>query len=208
MFSTAPPGYPKTTSTPRSSSDLTKISAPVIFTASSLRLLRRHGAGARRRHRLRVPREVPGADLRRGRLPASFPFRDLGGGDLQREAPPRDVQRDPVPVPHEGDRPPLHRLGRDMPDAGSVGPTGKTPVGDQRHLRPQPHPHDRGGGGEHLAPPPGPPPGPPPPPPPPGGGGGGGAPPPPPRPPPGAPPPRPPPPGPGGGGGGGGGVGR
>src|SRR3972149_2478053 len=116
MFSTAPPGYPKTTSTPRSSSDLTKISAPVIFTASSLRLLRRPGA--------RAPR---------------------------RAAPPRGGPGAPVPAPHEGDPPPLQRLGRDMPDAGSVGPSGKPPVGDQRHLRPQPHPHDRGGGGAHLA---------------------------------------------------------
>src|SRR4030067_188574 len=128
MFSTAPPGYPNTMSTPRSSSALTNISAPVIFMAFSLP---DHGPGARRIHLPGVPRQIPRPDFRRRGLPGFLPSDKLGRRDVQRELPLRNVQDDLVPVLHEGDRPPLHRLRGPVADAWSVRPPGGPPVGDE-----------------------------------------------------------------------------
>src|SRR3972149_4991627 len=86
MFSTAPPGYPNTVSTPRSSSALTNISAPVIFMPFPLP---DHGPGARRAHQPGAPpvgdESRPGSqphphDARRGRehlVHSRPPFRPL-----------------------------------------------------------------------------------------------------------------------------------
>src|SRR3990172_4529242 len=128
MFSTAPPGYPNTMSTPRSSSALTNISAPVIFMSFSLP---DHGAGPRRAHQPGVPGQIPRPDLGRRGFPRFPPVAELGRRDVQRNLPPRDVQDNLAPVLHECDRPPLPRLGGDVADARPVSPAGKPAVGDE-----------------------------------------------------------------------------
>src|SRR3990170_50398 len=155
MFSTAPPGYPNTMSTPRSSSALTNISATVIFMSFPSP---DHGPGARRAHQLGVPCQIPRPDFRRRGLPGFLPADKLGRRDVQRELPLRNVQDDLVPVLHEGDRPPLHRLRGHVADARSVRPSGEPPVGDESHPGSQPHLHDRRRGGKKTPPPPPPPP--------------------------------------------------
>src|SRR3972149_6488529 len=81
MFSTAPPGYPNTMSTPRSSSALTNISAPVIFMSFSLP---DHGAGSRRAHQPGVPGQIPRPDLGRRGFPRFPRAAELGRRDVQR----------------------------------------------------------------------------------------------------------------------------
>src|SRR5512143_2007041 len=126
MLRTDPPGYPKTTSTPMSPRALTKISAPVIFTASPF--IEKppfdstgHGALARRADEPRVPREIAGPDLGRRGPPRFPPAQQLRPGHIEGELPPRNVEDDPVPVPDDGYGSPFHRLRRDVPDAGPVG---------------------------------------------------------------------------------------
>src|SRR5512144_854839 len=99
MLSTDPPGYPKTTSTPMSARALTKISAPVIFTASPFienapllspsPVLAGHGAVARRADEPRVPGEVPGPDLGSRGLPRLAPAQELRLRHVERELAPR-----------------------------------------------------------------------------------------------------------------------
>src|SRR3972149_5897866 len=126
MFSTAPPGYPNTMSTPRSSSALTNISAPVIFMFFSLP---DHGAGSRRAHQPGVPGQIPRPDLGRRGFPRFPPAAELDRRDGKRKLPSRDVQDALVPVLPERARPPLHRLGGDVADARSVRPAGEPAVG-------------------------------------------------------------------------------
>src|SRR3990170_4666122 len=128
MFSTAPPGYPNTMSTPRFSSALTNISAPVIFMSFSLP---DHGPGARRTHKFGVPCQISFPDFRLRGFPGFLPSDKLGRRDVQRELPLRNVQDDLVSVLHEGDRPPLHRLRGDVADARSVRPSGESSIGDE-----------------------------------------------------------------------------
>src|SRR5512134_1406113 len=115
MCSTAPPGYPNTTSTPKSESDLTKISAPLSFTSSP-----NHRARPGRPDERRVPGEVSGRDLGRRCFPGPPAPGELRGGDVEHEFPFWDIEDDCVPVPDQGDRAPFHRLRRNVADARPV----------------------------------------------------------------------------------------
>src|SRR6478735_641227 len=76
---------------------------------------------------------------------------ELGVVDQQVEQPLLDVEPDAVTVAHEGDRPLVDGLGRDVSDAQPGGATGEAAVGEQQHVLAEPGALDRSRDREHLA---------------------------------------------------------
>src|SRR5436190_5210240 len=102
-------------------------------------------------HEPRILREHPGPVPRRRRGPLLPALRELVVVDEQVERAGGDVEADPVAVAHEGDRPAVGGLGRDVADAQAGRPAGEPAVGEQEDLLAQARALDGAGDGEHLA---------------------------------------------------------
>src|SRR5690348_10319986 len=92
------------------------------------------GSVGRRLNHLGVLAEHAAGVLRRVRGPAFLAGGELGVVDGDLKGLVGDVEGDRVTVPHEGDRPAVHGLGRDVADAETGGATGEAAVGDQQDV--------------------------------------------------------------------------
>mmetsp|Transcript_23572 Transcript_23572/g.69995 ORF Transcript_23572/g.69995 Transcript_23572/m.69995 type:complete len:327 (-) Transcript_23572:1233-2213(-) len=104
----------------------------------------------RRRDGLDVAVHCASRVLVRRRLPRAAPRRQLGLREVDLDLERLGVDGDKVPVPHQRDRPPHLRLGRDVPHAEAVRAAREAAVGDECDVVPEAGAHDERGRGEHL----------------------------------------------------------